>query len=102
MVVEEIQVTAGKTVDLRKRVVHPLGVERATAGEERILVAEVAALRTAPCHHYLVAYEVVAAANEIPADRGRAFERPPVGRLVAAGGSSGAEFQEKPRKGLFA
>ena len=47
MVVEEIEVTAGKRVDLGERLVHALRVERAPAGEEAVLVAEVAVVRAA-------------------------------------------------------
>ena len=42
VVVEEVEVLAGKTVDLRERLVDGLRVERAAALVERVLVAEVA------------------------------------------------------------
>src|SRR6266852_8615614 len=47
MIVEEIQVTSRQTIDLGQRVVHGLGVERLPSREERLLVTEVAHVRTA-------------------------------------------------------
>src|SRR5262249_34953532 len=47
VVVEEVEVTAGKPGDFRERGVDTLGVERPTAREEGVLVAEVAVHRAA-------------------------------------------------------
>ena len=46
MVVEEVEMPARQPIDLGERVVDALGVERPAAFEERVLVAEVAVLRT--------------------------------------------------------
>ena len=67
MVVEEIEMASGQPRDFGERVVHALGVERSAAGEERVLVAEVAVLRAAARDDDGVGHEVAAAADR---DRG--------------------------------
>jgi hypothetical protein len=47
VVVEEVEVTAGKALDLGERLVHALRVEAAPALEEGVSVAEVAMVRAA-------------------------------------------------------
>src|SRR5207302_1558525 len=49
VIVEKVEMPSRQPVDLRQRVVDALGVERASMLEERVLVAEVAVLRTAAC-----------------------------------------------------
>ena len=46
MVVKEIQVPSRQPLDLRERIFDGLRIERAASFEERVLVAEVAHMRT--------------------------------------------------------
>ena len=66
---------AGQAFDFGERVVDALRVEAAAALEERILVAEVAVLRTAARDDDGVGNEVGGAADEIAANRRNALER---------------------------
>ena len=50
VVVEEVEMATGQGVDLGQGVVDLLGVEASSAGEERVLVAEVAGVGAAPGH----------------------------------------------------
>ena len=45
VIVEEVEMPSGQPLDLEERGVDPLRVERSAAGEEGVLVAEVAVLR---------------------------------------------------------
>ena len=82
MIVEEIEMAPGQARDLGERVVHALRVERSAALEERVLVAEVAVLRTAARHDDRVGDEVAAPVDQIAADRAarRSSVRPAVDR----------------------
>ena len=61
VIVEEVEMAARQPLDLGERVVDPLGVERAAAVEERVLVAEVAVLRAAARDDDRVRHEVARA-----------------------------------------
>ena len=102
VIVEEVEMTSGQPVDLSERVVYPLGVEGAAAVEERVLVAEVAVLRTSARDHDRVGDEVRAPGDEIAPDRRHAFERSPRCRDVASQWPAGAEVGEELRERLLA
>ena len=102
VIVEEVEVAAGQPIDLGQRVVNALGVEGTAAGEERVLVAEVAVLRTTAGHDDRVGHQIVAARDQIAANRRNAVERTSRGGLVAASRGAGAEVGEESGKGLFA
>ncbi len=101
VVVEEIEMSSGQPVDLSQRVVHPLRVERPAALEERVLVAEVAVLRTAARDDDRVGDEVVAPPDQVAADGRHAIERAARRRDVAARGTARAKVREETRKRLF-
>ena len=96
MVVEEVEVPAGETVDLRERGVDRLRVERPAALVERVLVAEVAVVRTAAGHHDRVGAQVAPTLDQIATHGWDALERAHVGagvvpRLRAPGAEVGEE-----------
>ena len=74
MVIEKVQVLARKPLDLGEGVVHELGVEVLPAGEEGILVAEIAVMGAAARDHSRVGHEVEVALDELTADRGNPHE----------------------------
>jgi hypothetical protein len=102
VIVEEVQMPARQPIDFRQRIVDALRVERAPAGEERILVAEVAMLRTAAGDDDRVGDEIVAPGDEIAPDGRYAFERSSGGGHVASRRPSSAEVGEKSRERLLA
>ena len=75
MIVEEVEMASGQPLDLGQRIVDPLGVEAAAALKEGVFVAEVAVLRTSARHDDGVGHEIVAALDEIAADRRHALQR---------------------------
>ncbi len=102
VVVEKVQVPARQSIDFGEGVVHPLGIEGSAALEERVLVAEVAVLRTAAGDDDRVRDEVRAAADQIATDRRHALERPPGRRDIAALRALVAKVVEELREGLLA
>src|SRR5688572_30971168 len=100
MVVEEIEMSAGETVDLRERIVDVLGVKPLAALEERFLVTEVAAVGTSARHDNGIGNEVQPARDEIASDAGtlERAHRGAVRRLRDAG----AEVIEKARPRVLA
>lgn len=79
MIVEEIEVAAGQPLDLCQRLVDALRVEGTAAGEEGILVAEVAMLRAGARDDDRIGYEVAAPLDQVAADRRQAVDRAPAG-----------------------
>ena len=102
MVVEKIEMPSRQPRDLGERIVDPLRIEAASAGEERVLVAEVAMLRAAAGHDDEFGHQVVATGDQIAADRRHAIQRTPGCRPVDRGTAAGAKVREKLREGLFA
>ena len=88
--------------DLGQRVVHALRVERSTALEERVLVAEVAVLRTSARDDDRVRHEVAAAIDEIAPNGRQPVERAIRGRAIDARGTPRAKVREELREGLLA
>ena len=82
VVVQEVQVAAGQAVDLGQRLVDRAGVERLAAGEEGLLVAEIAGVRAAARDHQRVGHQVERALDQVAADRRQALQRA-LGRSVA-------------------
>src|SRR5205085_6721692 len=83
MVVEKIEVAAGQPIDLGEGGVDPLGVEASSAGEEGVLVAEVAMLWAAAGDDDRIGNEVELAADEVAADGRYALKRSPGGGDVS-------------------
>jgi hypothetical protein len=100
--VEEVEVPARQARDLGERGVHALRVERSAAAEERVLVAEVAVLRTPAADHDRVRDEVAVAPDQISADRRYVFDRAARRRSIEPLRTSGAELDEELRKRLLA
>src|SRR6476660_1266147 len=92
---------ARQPVDFRERVVDPLRVERASAGEEGVLVAEVAVLWTPAGDDDRVGDEVVTASNQVAADGGNPLEGAAAGRLIDRQGAARAEVREERRERLL-
>ena len=101
MVVEEIEVASGQPRDFGERVVHPLRVERAPAGEEGILVAEIAVLRAPARDHDGIGNQIAPTVDQIAAHRGQAVQCPPRSRPVYFLRMAGAKLREKLGKRLF-
>ncbi len=91
----------GQARDFGQRVVHAPRVERSTALEEGVLVAEVAVLGAPARHHDGVRHQVAATLDEIAAHRRQAVQRPPRRRPVHPLRAAGAELREKLRKRLL-
>ena len=68
VVVQKVEVAARQPIDLRERVVHALGIEGPAAAEERVLVAEVAVLRTPASHDDRVWNQVPAPLDQVAPD----------------------------------
>ena len=75
MVVEEVQVMSRQTLDLGKRRIDGLRIERPPAFEERLLVAEVAHVRAAARDDDGVRDEIQPPFDEIASDRRKASQR---------------------------
>src|SRR5687768_17277217 len=101
MVVEEIEMSAGETVDLRERIVDVLGVKPLASLEERFLVTEVAAVGTSARHDNGIGNEVQPARDEIASDAGKTLERAHRG-AVRRLRDAGAEVIEKARPRVLA
>src|SRR5436190_12096737 len=91
-----------KPGNLRDRVVDALDVEGLAALEKRVLVAEVAVLWTPARDDDRIGNEVIAASNQISANRGHALQGASRGRPVDGAGTPLAEIREKLRKHLLA
>ena len=102
MIVEEVEVPAGQSIDLGERIVYALRVERASALEEGVLVAEVAMLRTSARDDDRVRDEIGAATDQVAPDRRQPFQRPAGSRDVSGSRATGSEVLEELRKNLFA
>src|SRR6185312_13672101 len=68
MIVQEIEMSSRKPVDLRQRRIHLLGIEDSAAFEKRILIAKVAMMRTAARHDDRVGNQVPGPFDEVPPD----------------------------------
>src|SRR5262245_31635169 len=101
MVVEEVQMPPGKSLDLAKRTVHSLGVERAPTLEECLLVTEVTNIRTSARNHDGIWNQVEMTLDEIPTNRRQTCESARL-RLIAFCGITGAIFLQKLRPGVLA
>src|SRR6185436_15424135 len=75
VIVEEIEVPTRQAIDLAQRIVHGLGVEPPTAGEEGVAITEVAGVRAPAGDHDRVRHEIPLASNQISANGRRALER---------------------------
>jgi len=102
MVVEKIEMPARQPIDFRQRLVHTLRVERAAAVKERVLVTEVAMLRTTPGDDDGVRDEIAAAINEVAADRWDAIKRATGRGAIYGRGMAGTEIGKKLGKRLIA
>jgi hypothetical protein len=94
MVVEEVEVAAGKAVDLRQCRVHGLRVELLAALEEGDLVAEVADVRTAAADDDRVGYQVAVAVDQVAPDR-RHAEQGALAGDVARRRAAGAQVRQE-------
>ena len=75
MVVEKVQMTSRQARDLGERGIDGLGIERPAALEERLLVTEIAHMRTPARHDDGVRNEIERPLDEIPTDPRNADER---------------------------
>ena len=91
----------GQTFDFCERGVDGLGVERASAFEERFLVAEVAHVRAAARHHDGVRHEIEAAFDEVAPDWRDARQRTHA-RLIDAPGAASPKIGEERGPGVLA
>ncbi len=101
MIVEEVEMPARQPIDLGERVVHSLGVERPAAFEERVLVAEVAVLRTPAGDDDRVRNQIGGPSDQIAPDRRHAIQRAAGRGHVAAQRLPGPEVLEEPRERLL-
>jgi hypothetical protein len=102
VIVQKVEVTSRQPIDLRERVIHALGVERATAFEERILVTEVAVLRTSTRDDDRIRDEVAAPLDQVAPDRRDSIQRAARGRDVPSRRGAPPEVLQKLRKCLLA
>jgi hypothetical protein len=71
VVVQKVEVPAGKTIDFGQSVVHRLRVESASTGKERLLVAEIANVRATSRDHNGIWDQIEVPLDQIAADRGK-------------------------------
>ncbi len=102
VIVEEIEMAAGKAVDFGERFIDALGVKAAAALEERILVAEVAMLRAAAGDDDGIGNEIRSAADEVAANGRDALKGTAGGRGIDGLRNSRAEVSEELRERLIA
>ena len=102
VVVKKVEVTARQPIDLRERVVYALGVERSATVEERVLVAEVAMLRTSARDDDGVWDEVATPLDQVAPDWRNPIQRAARRRDVPSRRRSPAEVLQELREGLFA
>jgi hypothetical protein len=76
MVVQKVQMPARQPLDLGQRGVDRLRVETLSAFEKRLLVAEVADVRTAARHDNRVRNQIERTLDQIASNRRDALERP--------------------------
>ncbi len=81
VIVEEIEVPAWQSIDLRQRSVDGLGVEGLSACEERFLVAEVADVRASPRHDDRIRHEIQVTLDQVASDRRQPFQRSDLGSI---------------------
>src|SRR5687768_6736414 len=74
MIIQEIKMTPGKSVDLRESIVYYLGVKSFPAFEESIFVTKGAVVGTASRDDDGVGYEVEISFDQISPERGNAFQ----------------------------
>ncbi len=101
VVVEKVQVTPGQALDFRKRRIDGLRVKPATALEERVLVAEIADVRTTARDDDRVRHEIPCALDQIAPHSRQPVERADP-RLITPGGRAASIVVEKLRPGIFA
>ena len=75
MVIEKVEMASRQAVDFGESFVDTLRVETSAALKERVLVAEVAVLRTAARDDDGIGNEIRGATDEVAANRRNAFER---------------------------
>src|SRR2546421_6723658 len=75
MIVEKVEVPAGEPLDLGEGLVNSLRIEGSTALEKRILVTEVAMMRTSAGDDDGVGHEIAAPVDEVAADWRHAVQR---------------------------
>ena len=106
VVVQEIEMPPGQPLDLGQRRIDGLRVERSAAFEERLLVTEVADVRTAARDDDGVGDEIALPLDQIAPDRRHAVERPhraigrraPGGRALKSSRNRGQVSSPGPRK----
>jgi hypothetical protein len=101
VIVEEVQMAARQSGNLRQRSVDTLRVKRAPAGEERVLVAEIAVHRASASDDDRVRNEIEAPLDQIAADGRNLIQRSAGGRLIHAARMTAAEVLEKLRERLL-
>src|SRR5580704_8148818 len=99
MIVQEVEVSAGETVDFRQSVVHRLRVESASTGEEGLLLAEIADMRATSRDHDGIRDQIEMPLDQIAADRLQADERAN-GGIVATSGRAAAVIAEEMGPGV--
>jgi hypothetical protein len=102
MIVEEVEMTTGQAVDFGEGIVDALGVEALSALKEGVFVTEVTVLRTSAGDDDGVWHKVVAAVDEIAANRRYTVEGAASERGVDTLWLSGAKVCEEFGEGLFA
>ena len=68
---------AGQALDLLQSGIHRRGIERDAAGEERIFVAEVTCMGTAPRYDERIGHEIELPLDEVPAGSRHAVQCAP-------------------------
>ena len=101
VVVEEIEVAAWQAVYLSQGLIDALHIERLALAIERILIAEVAVMRTAARHDERVGHEVFLALDEVASDGRDVLYRPPT-RHIALLRMAGPQVTDEAREGLLA
>jgi hypothetical protein len=101
MIVQKVEMPPRQTVDLRKRRVHRLCVERAAAFEEGFLVTEVADVRTAARDDDRVRHQIEPPLDQIAADGRNLCQRTGL-RAIDAVRTTSPKVREESRPRIFA
>src|SRR5688572_11568987 len=91
----------GQTFDFPKRVIHSLRVERSAALEKRLLVTEIAGVRTSARDNDRIRHEVKMALDQIAANLRQAVERADR-RTIELAGPPRAKVLKESRPCVFA
>src|SRR6185437_14903116 len=100
MVVQEIQMSPGKPIDLCQRRIDPLGIKGTTAFKKCVLIAEIAMMRTTPRNHDRVGHQVTFAFDQIAAYR-RYIRDIPLGVSINSPRTPFPKILQKPRPRIF-